>query len=68
MALLDIPYFYPEQAKAAVDAGCHVYIAKPIAVDVPGTLLIGELGRQATKKNRCFLIDYQLANDPAAAK
>src|SRR5215471_20184353 len=30
------PYFHPEQAAAAVDAGMHVYIAKPIAVDVAG--------------------------------
>jgi len=31
------PYFIPEQAKAAVEAGCHVYTAKPVAVDVPGS-------------------------------
>jgi myo-inositol 2-dehydrogenase/D-chiro-inositol 1-dehydrogenase len=41
LAILDVPCFYPEQAKTAVDAGCHVYIAKPVAVDVPGTLAIG---------------------------
>jgi len=61
----DVPYFYPEQARAAVEAGKHVYIAKPVAVDVPGTLLIGESGRLATKKNLCFLVDYQLPTDPA---
>jgi predicted dehydrogenase len=61
----DVPYFYPEQAKAAVDADKHVYIAKPVAVDVPGTLLIGESGELATKKNLCFLVDYQLPTDPA---
>ena len=65
LAVLDVPYFYPRQAQAAVDAGCHVYIAKPVAVDAPGTLIIGELGKQATKKNRCFLVDYQLPLDPA---
>ena len=56
----DIPYFYPEQAQAAVDAGCHVYIAKPIAVDVPGCLAIEKAAQQAAQKKRCFLVDYQL--------
>ena len=68
LAVLDVPCFYPQQAKDAVDAGCHVYIAKPVAVDVPGTLLIGELGKQATKKNLCFLVDYQLPYDPAVGE
>lgn len=68
LVVLDVPCFYPEQARAAVDAGCHVYIAKPVAVDVPGTLLIGELGKQATKKNLCFLVDYQLPYDPAVGE
>jgi predicted dehydrogenase len=40
-------------------------MAKPVAVDVPGTLLIGELGKQASRKNRSFLVDYQLPLDPA---
>jgi len=64
LAIFDVPYFYPEQAKAAVDAGCNVYIAKPVAVDVPGTLMIGAAAENATKKNRCFLVDYQLPLDP----
>lgn len=65
LAVLDVPYFYPEQVKAAVDAGCHVYMAKPVAVDVPGTLAIGAAAREATRKSRCFLVDYQLPLDPA---
>jgi predicted dehydrogenase len=65
IAILDVPYFYPEQAKAAVDAGVHVYIAKPVAVDVPGTLIIGEAGKLATQKKVCFLVDYQMPTDPA---
>ena len=36
------PYFHPEQAAAAVDAGKHVFIAKPIAVDAPGCLSVAE--------------------------
>ena len=61
----DVPYFYPEQAQAAVDAGQHVYMAKPVAVDVPGTLLIGAAGKLATRKKLCLLVDYQLPTDPA---
>lgn len=53
------PYFHPEQAAAAVDAGKHVYVAKPIAVDVPGCLTIGESGRKATAKRLCFVVDFQ---------
>jgi predicted dehydrogenase len=64
VALEDVPYFFPEQAKAAVEAGCHVYMAKPVAVDVPGCLAIGALGKLATQKNLCFLVDYQMPTDP----
>jgi len=53
------PYFHVEQAAGGVDAGVHVYLAKPIAVDVPGSLTIGECGKKATEKNLCFLVDFQ---------
>ncbi len=53
------PCFHPEQAAAAVDAGKHVYVAKPIAVDVPGCRTIGESGRKATGKKLVFLVDFQ---------
>ena len=65
VAIEDVPYFYPEQAQAAVAAGLHVYLAKPVAVDVPGALLIGETGKLATRKKLCCLVDYQLPTDPA---
>jgi predicted dehydrogenase len=65
VAIEDVPYFYPEQAQAAVEAGLHVYMAKPVAVDVPGTLAIGAAGKAATQKRLCFLVDYQLPTDPA---
>lgn len=58
------PYFFPEQAAAAVEAGLHVYMAKPVAVDVPGTLRIGDLARQATAKKRVFFVDYQIPTEP----
>ncbi len=53
------PYFHPEQAAAAVEAGKHVFLAKPIAVDVPGCLTIAESGKKATAKNLVFLVDFQ---------
>lgn len=53
------PYFHPEQAAAAVDAGKHVYLAKPIAVDVPGCVSIGDSGKKATSKKQVFLVDFQ---------
>lgn len=53
------PFFHPEQAAAAVDAGKHVYCAKPIAVDVPGCTTIAEAGRKATEKKQVFLVDFQ---------
>ena len=53
------PYFHPEQSAAAVDAGKHVFLAKPIAVDAPGCLSIGDSGKRATARNRVFLVDFQ---------
>lgn len=53
------PYFHPEHAAAAVAAGKHVYIAKPIAVDAPGCQSIAESGRLATEKKQVFLVDFQ---------
>jgi len=58
------PYFHPEQAAAAVEAGKHVYLAKPMAVDVPGCMTITEAGKKATARKLVYLIDFQTrAND-----
>ncbi len=59
VAIISPPYFHPEQAEYAVNAGKHVYLAKPIAVDVPGTLSIEESGTLATKKGLTYLVDFQ---------
>jgi predicted dehydrogenase len=63
VAIESPPYFHPAQAAAAVDAGRHVYLAKPIAVDVPGCHSIGKSGRNATNKKLCFLVDFQTRAD-----
>jgi myo-inositol 2-dehydrogenase/D-chiro-inositol 1-dehydrogenase len=54
VALETPPYFFPEHAAAAVDAGLHVYMAKPVAVDVPGSLTILDAGKKSTKNKRVF--------------
>lgn len=53
------PYFHPMHCAAGVEAGKHVYVAKPIAVDVPGCKSIGESGKKATEKKQVFLVDFQ---------
>jgi len=57
------PYFHPEQAAAAVDAGKHVYLAKPIAVDAPGCQTIARSGERATARKLVFLVDFQTRAD-----
>ncbi len=61
-------YFHPEQAAAAVAAGKHVYLAKPIAVDVPGCVTVEDSARRATKNNLCFLVDFQTRTHPDLQK
>ncbi len=58
------PYFHPEQVQAAVDAGAHVYLAKPAAVDVPGCRAITAAGNKAKEKRRVFLVDFQTRTNP----
>jgi predicted dehydrogenase len=64
VAIISPPYFHPQQAAAAVEAGKHVYIAKPIAVDAPGCHSIAESGQKATAKKQVFLVDFQTRADP----
>jgi myo-inositol 2-dehydrogenase/D-chiro-inositol 1-dehydrogenase len=59
------PYFHPEQAAAAVDKGIHVYLAKPLAVDVPGCRMIAGCGKKATARKLAFLVDFQTRAHPA---
>jgi len=68
VALETPPYFFPEHAAAAVAAGLHVYMAKPVAVDVPGCRAILAAGNKAGKNKQVFLVDYQMPTDPANIK
>ncbi len=58
------PYFFPHHAEAALDAGLHLYMAKPVAIDIPGTQVIKRLSARATAEKRVFQSDYQLPRDP----
>lgn len=58
------PYFFPEHATAAVAAGLHVFMAKPVAVDVPGCLAIEAAAEEGTKNRKVFFVDYQMPTDP----
>lgn len=64
VALETPPYCFPDHAEAAVRAGMHVYMAKPVAVDVPGCLRIRAAAARASSQGRVFLVDYQMPTDP----
>ena len=58
------PYCFPEHVEAAVEAGRHIYIAKPLGCDVPGCLRIRDAANKATANQRVFLCDFQTRTDP----
>lgn len=57
------PYFRPEQVEASVNAGKHVFMAKPVAVDVPGCKSILASGEKA-KGRLSYLVDFQTRARP----
>ena len=63
VAIESPPYFHPDQALAAVEAGKHVYLAKPVAVDVPGCRKILAAGEKA-KGKLTFYVDFQTRSTP----
>ena len=58
------PCFFPEHCATAVEAGCHVYVAKPLAVDVPGTLAVDAAAKKAGADKQVFFVDFQTRTDP----
>ncbi len=64
VALETPPCFFPEHIQASVDAGLHVFVAKPVAIDVPGCRQVEASAKKAAEQQRCFLVDYQMPTDP----
>ena len=62
--MVNVPRFHAEHGHAAIEAGCHVFAAKPVAIDVPGRLKVQAAGKLATQKKLCYLVDYQMPTDP----
>ncbi len=61
--IISPPYYHPQQVADSLAAGKHVYLAKPIAVDVPGVQMILEAQKKAGDKLN-LLVDFQTrAND-----
>jgi myo-inositol 2-dehydrogenase / D-chiro-inositol 1-dehydrogenase len=44
------PFYHPQHLEAVIAAGKHVYVEKPVAVDVPGALKVMEIGKRADGK------------------
>ena len=62
--VVNVPRFHAEHGHAAIEAGCHVFAAKPVAIDVPRALKVQAAGKLATQKKLCYLVDYQMWTDP----
>jgi predicted dehydrogenase len=57
------PHFRPAHFAAAVDAGKHVFVEKPVAVDVPGCKQVLETAERATARGLCVLTGTQLRRE-----
>jgi len=57
------PFFHPQHLEAVVTAGKHVYLEKPVAVDVPGAKRVIELGNRAEGK-LSLDVGFQIRNCP----
>jgi predicted dehydrogenase len=64
VTVVNVPRFHPDHGLAAIEAGCHVFAAKPVAIDVPGALKVQAAGQLAARKNLTYLVDYQMGTDP----
>ncbi|HWB02918.1 MAG TPA: Gfo/Idh/MocA family oxidoreductase [Verrucomicrobiales bacterium] len=53
------PGFRPMMFKAAIDAGKHVFMEKPVAVDSPGARLVMEYAKKADEKGLKVVVGLQ---------
>ena len=59
------PGFRPVQFKAAIDAGKHVFLEKPMATDAPGLRSVMESVRKAKEKNLAVVAGFCWRYDAA---
>ncbi|MEX1136919.1 MAG: Gfo/Idh/MocA family oxidoreductase [Balneolales bacterium] len=53
------PGFRPTHFEAAIDAGKHVFMEKPVATDAPGIRQVLEAGKKAKQKNLNVVVGLQ---------
>jgi myo-inositol 2-dehydrogenase/D-chiro-inositol 1-dehydrogenase len=53
-------YFHPAHLQAAIAAGKHIYLEKPVAVDVPGAKKVMALGETAKAKKLSLAVGFQI--------
>ena len=63
VALCGPPGFRPRQYAAAVAAGKHVFMEKPVAVDAPGVRLCMETNRIAREKGLSVAVGHHLRHE-----
>jgi predicted dehydrogenase len=54
------PWFHPEHLEAAIAAGKHIYLEKPVAVDVPGAKKVTALGERAAARKLSLAVGFQI--------
>lgn len=57
------PYFHPEHLRLVVEAGKHVYLEKPVAVDVAGTRRVLDTARLAEGRSSLD-VGFQIRSAP----
>ena len=58
------PGFRPIQFEAAVKAGGHIFMEKPLAVDAPGIHRIRTANEEAKKKNLLVAVGFHMRHEP----
>jgi predicted dehydrogenase len=59
------PGFRPLHFEAAVNAGVHVFMEKPVATDAPGVRRVLDANKIAVDKNLCVQVGLQRRHEPA---
>ncbi len=59
------PCFHPMHGEAALAAGKHVYLEKPVGVDVPGAKKVMALGEMAKARKLSLAVGFQIRHASA---